>query len=620
MFTSKIAKPKTETAKNATSNRLVQRSELPSRAVGGVAELDRLAAGVPGTQAPGIVYEVLQSSGRSLDSPTRASAQRRFGFDFSHVRIHTDDRAAESARAVHARAYTVGQHIAFGANEFSPSSDRGRRLLFHELTHTLQQRHFSLADGGRALRVGPVDDVYEAEAQEASSSQVNVPGAKAASERVMDARLQRQPPGGSIDVDVEQTPEVPGVKLPQVSGSTLAASGGSPYATILPGYSQLGESCGAASLVSALIIWDREHWKPSEPNSRVVTACNLILTEFVHRGTQAVQGWTANPTAEARAVATKTGTTVKEVYDVIRESFNRDLTNIRDAGRQPGAKISEADYQKIGLALYFLWNQGARSGLSSADIGSIQNALGLAENKPGASTNIQSFDDLFSNSVVTGLQPDQIAQAGWFEKTGQQHAFLIGRLQTGVWFLSDQGTSPATQFQAASIAMLQATVRAAIGSGSYPLYGGTVTDYLKAGGPIPGWLGVKLLAAETGVESKAQNLIGSGAFLAEVDAGLFTIGDRLTCDAFIARVYSLADAQSRFPASSRGGGVIVEMPQGVFSLYSTSAVSQSNLSQTSLDAADSQNGVLVRNRQNFLHTWLILGTSSGAHGSWFSVF
>ena len=85
-------------------------------------------------------------------------------------------------------------------------------------------------------------------------------------------------------------------------------------------------------------------------------------------------------------------------------------------------------------------------------------------------------------------------------------------------------------------------------------------------------------------------------------------------------MYSLTDVQSRFPASSREGGVIVEMPQGVFSLYSASAVSQSNLSQTSLDAADSQNGVLVRNRQNFLHAWLILGTSRAAHGSWFSVF
>lgn len=59
--------------------------------------------------------------------------------DFSQVKVHTDKRAAESARALNARAYTVGRHIVFGEGEYAPHSSIGRELLAHELTHTLQQ-------------------------------------------------------------------------------------------------------------------------------------------------------------------------------------------------------------------------------------------------------------------------------------------------------------------------------------------------------------------------------------------------------------------------------------------------------------------------------------------------
>ncbi len=59
----------------------------------------------------------------------------RFGHDFSQVRVHTDALAAESARAIDARAYARGNAIVFGAGEYRPSSPAGRRLLAHELAH-----------------------------------------------------------------------------------------------------------------------------------------------------------------------------------------------------------------------------------------------------------------------------------------------------------------------------------------------------------------------------------------------------------------------------------------------------------------------------------------------------
>jgi hypothetical protein len=87
-----------------------------------------------------LVDEVLQSSGQPLDRATRAFMEERFGYDFARVRVHQDARAAESARAVKAHAYTVGHDVVFDAGAFAPGTIAGRRLLAHELTHVGQQQ------------------------------------------------------------------------------------------------------------------------------------------------------------------------------------------------------------------------------------------------------------------------------------------------------------------------------------------------------------------------------------------------------------------------------------------------------------------------------------------------
>ncbi len=106
----------------------------------GAATLQRAAghAAVVNTVPP-IVHEVLGAPGQPLDSATRAFMEPRFGHDFSHVRVHTDARAAESAKMVDALAYTVGRHVVFGAGRLAPGTNEGRRLVAHELTHVLQQ-------------------------------------------------------------------------------------------------------------------------------------------------------------------------------------------------------------------------------------------------------------------------------------------------------------------------------------------------------------------------------------------------------------------------------------------------------------------------------------------------
>ena len=88
---------------------------------------------------PTIVHEVLRSPGQPLDASTRAFMEPRFGRDFSQVRVHNDARSAESARAVNALAYTIGQDIVFGAGQYAPANTASRQLISHELTHVVQQ-------------------------------------------------------------------------------------------------------------------------------------------------------------------------------------------------------------------------------------------------------------------------------------------------------------------------------------------------------------------------------------------------------------------------------------------------------------------------------------------------
>src|SRR5437588_4012159 len=92
------------------------------------------------TTVPPIVHNVLSSPGQPLDAGTRAFMEPRFGQDFSHVRVHTDMMAAESARAVNALAYTVGRNVVFGAGQYTPGIIAGRWVLAHELTHVRQQK------------------------------------------------------------------------------------------------------------------------------------------------------------------------------------------------------------------------------------------------------------------------------------------------------------------------------------------------------------------------------------------------------------------------------------------------------------------------------------------------
>ena len=117
------------------------------------------------------VHEALSSGGQPLNADVQASMESRFGTDFSQVRVHTDGQAAESAQAVSALAYTVGDDVVFGKGQYQPETSEGQKLLAHELTHVVQQRQaLSPVPQHKALSTHTVSRPSDPLEQEADSA------------------------------------------------------------------------------------------------------------------------------------------------------------------------------------------------------------------------------------------------------------------------------------------------------------------------------------------------------------------------------------------------------------------------------------------------------------------
>ena len=119
------------------------------------------------------VKDVVGAGGTPLDGETRGFMESRLGADFSHVRVHTDARASESAQSVQAQAYTVGTDVVFQSGKYAPESDSGKRMLAHELTHVVQQRSGPV-DGtpaGGGIKISNPADRFE-QAAETSADHV----------------------------------------------------------------------------------------------------------------------------------------------------------------------------------------------------------------------------------------------------------------------------------------------------------------------------------------------------------------------------------------------------------------------------------------------------------------
>jgi hypothetical protein len=101
-------------------------------------------------------------SGAPLESTLSRQLSDSYGEPFDDVRVHTDTHAAALARAVSARAFTVGSDIFFGSGEYAPASRTGSELIAHETAHVVQQRG---APASGPLTVSQPGDALEREAE-----------------------------------------------------------------------------------------------------------------------------------------------------------------------------------------------------------------------------------------------------------------------------------------------------------------------------------------------------------------------------------------------------------------------------------------------------------------------
>ncbi|ELZ11192.1 transposase [Natrinema thermotolerans DSM 11552] len=119
------------------------------------------------TQVPDSVRDVISSPGQQLDTSIQRAMEERMGDSLGDVRIHTGPSAAKACEDINARAFTVGNHVAFNHGEYDPSSAEGQHVLAHELAHVRQQTGgaVSMLPQEGELEIDP-DERLEREAEE----------------------------------------------------------------------------------------------------------------------------------------------------------------------------------------------------------------------------------------------------------------------------------------------------------------------------------------------------------------------------------------------------------------------------------------------------------------------
>lgn len=122
-------------------------------------ESRRSDGGWENTVAPPRVHDVLNSTGEPLDPDVRDRFGALLGHDFGRVQVHRDERAAQSAQAMNAVAYTVGADIAFDKGEYAPGTFKGNQLLAHELVHVAQQSSTGLRSGSPPQAEAEADSI-----------------------------------------------------------------------------------------------------------------------------------------------------------------------------------------------------------------------------------------------------------------------------------------------------------------------------------------------------------------------------------------------------------------------------------------------------------------------------
>jgi len=144
------------------------------------------------TQVPDSVRDVISSPGSTLDASIQCAMEDQMGDSLGDVRVHTGPQAAEACDDINARAFTVGNHVAFNSGEYDPESAEGQHVLAHELAHVRQQTGGAvsmLPQEDMQLEIDP-DPALEREAEE--TAQRVMEGGELGIQRMADTEVHVQ--------------------------------------------------------------------------------------------------------------------------------------------------------------------------------------------------------------------------------------------------------------------------------------------------------------------------------------------------------------------------------------------------------------------------------------------
>src|SRR5262245_16649770 len=213
--------------------------------------------------------------GRPLEQGVRSRMESVFGARFGDVRVHTDAEAASMAGGLGARAFTVGEHVAFGSGEFRPGTAVGDAIIAHELAHVVQQR------GGQS---SPTPTSAGSSSDHQLEHDADTAAADAASELWMGAQ------GGSTDITKQASPkERSGVRLARCNGDTPTGAGPKKTVTVNPTHmhGSSGDLSGSLDYANTKVysqanveVKKGTEMTVDETKSKAILGNDLILEEY----------------------------------------------------------------------------------------------------------------------------------------------------------------------------------------------------------------------------------------------------------------------------------------------------------------------------------------------------
>ncbi|GAA3832222.1 DUF4157 domain-containing protein [Streptomyces phyllanthi] len=177
---------------------------------------------------------IVSGAGQPLDPGVRRELEEQLGHDLSRVRLHTGRDAGQLTELLGADAVAVGQDVFFREGAFKPGTDEGRRLLAHELLHTVQNPHgLGALRAGRELgAVSLPQQAIEREAESAARDVVRPEPARTA-ESAPEVEEGQATPGwlryATVDADRRRMEELdPATLVDRLANTVLRSLRGDP--------------------------------------------------------------------------------------------------------------------------------------------------------------------------------------------------------------------------------------------------------------------------------------------------------------------------------------------------------------------------------------------------------